>query len=252
MEKDYTYKNFGYKKVPLDEKEGMVKDLFSQVSTKYDLMNNLMSFGIHNIWKDTLISNIHNLNGKLLDVAGGTGDIAFRLYKKAIKSNIVPNITIADINPEMLKIAKDKAINNNMLFGIDFVECNAEKLPFDDNSFDYYTISFGIRNVTNIDLVLQEAYRVLKPFGKFICLEFSKINNSLLETLYKAYSFNIVPIIGKIITSNEEAYKYLVESIDLFPDQNTFQSMIEEEGFKNVKYQNLSLGIASIHTAYKI
>jgi demethylmenaquinone methyltransferase/2-methoxy-6-polyprenyl-1,4-benzoquinol methylase len=252
MEKDYTYKNFGYKKVPLDEKEGMVKDLFSQVSTKYDLMNNLMSFGIHNIWKDTLISNIHNLNGKLLDVAGGTGDIAFRLYKKAIKSNIVPNITIADINPEMLKIAKDKAINNNMLFEIDFVECNAEKLPFDDNSFDYYTISFGIRNVTNIDLVLQEAYRVLKPFGKFICLEFSKINNSLLETLYKAYSFNIVPIIGKIIASNQEAYKYLVESIDLFPDQNTFRSMIEAEGFKNVKYQNLSLGIASIHTAYKI
>jgi demethylmenaquinone methyltransferase/2-methoxy-6-polyprenyl-1,4-benzoquinol methylase len=252
MDKDSIYTNFGYKKVDTLEKESLVKDVFSNVAERYDLMNNLMSLGIHNLWKDRLISNIPDFKGKLIDVAGGTGDIAFRFYEKAKEKNINPHITIADINPEMLRVCKDKAIDKNILSGIDFFECNAEKLPFDDNSFDYYTIAFGIRNVTNIEAVLSEARRVLKPFGKFICLEFSKINIPILEKLYKSYSFNIVPKIGKLVAANHDAYQYLVESIDLFPDQNLFKAMIESEGFKSVSYQNLSFGIASIHTAYKI
>jgi demethylmenaquinone methyltransferase/2-methoxy-6-polyprenyl-1,4-benzoquinol methylase len=251
MNKEH-YSNFGYKKVLSEEKESLVGQVFSSVASKYDLMNNLMSLGIHHLWKDRLIEEIPNLKGKIIDVAGGTGDIAFKLYKKAKKLGIIPDIVIADINPDMLQVAKDKAIDNNILSGIKFIESSAENLPFANDSFDYYIISFGIRNVTNIDLALKEAYRVLKPFGKFICLEFSTINNSILENLYKAYSFNIVPKIGKIVTSNENAYKYLVETIDLFPNQEKFKSMIENTEFRNVKYKNLSFGIASIHTAYKI
>ncbi len=246
------YTNFGYRKVELEEKESLVKDIFSNVADKYDLMNNLMSFGIHHLWKDKLIQEVFDFNSNILDVAGGTGDIAFRLYKKGMSVNITPNIIVADINPEMLQLCKNKAIDTNILSGINFVECNAENLPFDDESFDYYTISFGIRNITNIDVALKEAHRVLKPLGKFICLEFSKIDNSIIQKLYDTYSFNIVPTIGKIVASNEKAYKYLVESIDLFPDQEIFKSMIEDAGFKNVKYHNLTFGISAIHKGYKI
>jgi demethylmenaquinone methyltransferase/2-methoxy-6-polyprenyl-1,4-benzoquinol methylase len=252
MDKEDIYTNFGYRKVESEQKQNLVKDLFSKVSTKYDLMNNLMSLGIHNLWKDLMIAELPNINAKLIDVAGGTGDIAFRFYNKVQEKHIQPNIIVADINPEMLQVCKDKAINKNILSGIDFIECNAENLPFEDNSFDYYTISFGIRNVTNINSVLKEAYRILRPCGKFICLEFSKINIPILERFYKTYSFHIVPLIGRFVASNEEAYKYLVESIDLFPEQNLFKSMIQDNEFSHVKYKNLSFGIASIHTAYKI
>lgn len=251
MNKD-TYTNFGYRKVDLEEKEPLVKGVFSNVADKYDLMNNLMSFGIHHLWKDRVTQEVPDLKSSIVDVAGGTGDIAFRLHRKARKMSIATNITIADINPEMLKQCKNKAIDNNILSGIDFVECNAESLPFEDKSFDYYIISFGVRNITNIDIALKEAYRVLKPLGKFICLEFSKIDKFIIKKLYDVYSFNVVPAIGRIVASNENAYRYLVESIDLFPDQENFKSMIEDAGFKNVKYHNLTFGISAIHTGYKI
>jgi demethylmenaquinone methyltransferase/2-methoxy-6-polyprenyl-1,4-benzoquinol methylase len=251
MNKD-THTNFGYRKVELEAKEPLVKDVFSNVAAKYDLMNNLMSFGIHHLWKDRVIQEVLDLKSSIVDVAGGTGDIGFRLHKKARKMNVAPNITIADINPEMLKLCKNKAIDSNILSGINFVECNAESLPFEDESFDCYIIAFGIRNITNIDVALKEAYRVLKPLGKFICLEFSKIDKFIIKKLYDAYSFSVVPAIGRIVASNENAYRYLVESIDLFPDQENFKSMIEEARFKNVKYNNLTFGISAIHTGYRI
>lgn len=247
-----TDKNFGFRKVAADQKQGLVNQVFSSVASKYDLMNDLMSAGIHRVWKREFCDMVLNLNSSILDVAGGTGDISFRLYERAKKQNKQVKITVSDINQEMLDICKKQAIDRNILENFNTVLANAEKLPFDDNSFDYYTIAFGIRNTTNIDQVLKEAYRVLKPGGQFLCLEFSKVNNPALEQLYKFYSFNILPKMGKYIAQDEAAYQYLAESIALFPTQEEFKSMIEQQGFKAVSYKDLTFGVVAIHSGIKI
>lgn len=244
--------NFGFKKIEANEKQSLVNSVFSNVADKYDLMNDLMSFGMHRLWKDEFIRQIPNLNSNILDVASGSGDIALKLAKKAKDRGSNISLTLSDINEEMLRQAKKKSIDLNLFKNLNFTVASAEELPFPDNSFDYYTIAFGIRNVPDINKALKEAYRVLKPMGKFICLEFSKVKASLLQDFYKFYSFNVIPKIGQIITGNKEAYDYLVESIDLFPSQDEFRIMIKEAGFEEINYKNLSGGIVAIHSAYKL
>ncbi len=233
-------------------KTQFIKNVFSSVAKHYDLMNNIMSFGIHNLWKDEFCDHFFNLNGSLLDVAGGTGDIAFRFYRKAKKYNANPHITICDISYDMLEQGRNKAIDTNLLENIEYINCDAESLPFLDNSFDNFAIAFGIRNISNILISLKEAYRVLKPGGQFVCLEFSKVQNSFVSKLYDLYSFNFIPLIGKFITGDKKAYQYLIESIRVFPDQKNFCQMIEQVGFQNVKFRNLSFGVVAIHSAYKL
>lgn len=239
--------NFGFKKVNHSEKQSLVGQVFSSVAQKYDLMNDIMSFGIHRLWKSRLIQELEP-NKSLLDMASGTGDIAKKYYLKSSKHDI----TLCDINSDMLKVGKEKLIDENIFQGLKFVCCNAEELPFEDNSFDYYTIAFGIRNVTNIDKALKEAWRVLRPGGKFICLEFAKLDNKILAKLYDLYSFNIIPKFGKIIANDEESYKYLVESIYNFPPQDQFLGMVTEAGFKLGKFSNLTHGTVALYTGYKI
>jgi len=253
----YEQTDFGFKRVNRDEKANLVKGIFSNVAKKYDLMNDLMSAGVHRAWKNKMIEEINfdtQSSKKLdfIDVAGGTGDIAFRITKKAREKNISHHVNVVDINQEMLNCGKDRAIDNNLFANLKFTCANGEELPFANNSFDFFTIAFGIRNFTNIDAGLREAYRVLKPNGKFICLEFSHINNYFLQKFYDLYSFNVIPNIGEIILKDRESYQYLVESIRKFPDQEKFKNMIDEAGFKNTKYQNLSFGTAAIHSGIKI
>ncbi len=250
--KDENNINFGFKKVTNEEKRSLVDGVFSDVANKYDLMNDLMSFGVHRAWKDEFCNMIPNLDGKILDVAGGTGDIAFRIKSRAKKQNKNPHIIVCDINHDMLKICQAKAIDKNILNNLYLIVADAEKLPFADNSFDYYTVAFGVRNVLSIEKSLKEAYRVLKPTGKFLCLEFSQIQNELMKPLYDFYSFNIIPNIGKYVTNNESAYRYLSESISVFPGQEDFKTKIQEANFVDVGYKNLTFGVAAIHYGYKI
>lgn len=241
--------HFGFKTVDTERKASMVHNVFASVASKYDVMNNLMSFGIHHLWKNTLLSMMQpSANSSLLDVAGGTGDIAFRFLDAAPNNNV----TICDINTHMLEEGKKRAINNNHLTNIDWVCGNAESLPCLDMQYDFYTIAFGIRNVTHIDKALKEAYRVLKPGGRFFCLEFSQVEAPLLATLYKHYSFHIIPRIGKWVANDADSYQYLVESIQQFPCQETFCHMIEEAGFTRVTYRNLSGGIVAIHSGWRM
>lgn len=244
--------DFGFSKVTFERKRELIQDLFSKVANKYDVMNDLMSLGLHRLWKDELVRQIANLQSQILDVASGTGDVAFRLKKRAALRGSICHITLCDINPDMLRIARERAINSNILQGLEYVTSSAEQLPFPDNSFEYYTISFGIRNVANINQALKEAYRVLKPMGKFLCLEFSKVENEWLKPIYEFYSFNIIPKIGKMIADNESAYRYLVESISNFPDQDKFSVMIKDAGFSKVSYKNLTGSITAIHSGYKL
>lgn len=241
--------HFGFKQVPEEEKASMVAQVFHNVASRYDIMNDLMSGGLHRIWKNNFITQLNPApNTHLLDVAGGTGDIAFRFLKSVPTSNV----TILDINPSMLTIGKQNAINRNILKGIDWVCADAQSIPFPDNHFDYYTIAFGIRNVTDIPAALAEAKRVLKPGGRFLCLEFSKVNNPLLKSGYDFYSFNVIPKIGEYVTQDKESYQYLVESIRMFPNQHDFKKLIEEAGFTSVTYRNLSGGIVAIHSGWKV
>jgi len=244
--------NFGFKKVTSKTKRKLVDELFSGVAGKYDLMNDLMSLGVHRIWKDEFCRMIPDMNSTILDMAGGTGDIAFRIKERAKKQNKNPHIVVSDINPDMLSVCKNRAIDSNILENFDIVASDAEKLPFPDNSFDYYTIAFGIRNMLSLEKVLKEAHRVLKPTGKFLCLEFSKVQNDSMERLYDFYSFNILPAIGKYVARNQDAYKYLAESISLFPDQEDFKTMIGNVGFSDVSYKNLTFGIVAIHYGFKL
>ena len=244
--------NFGFKKVTSEEKRILVDGVFSDVAGKYDLMNDVMSLGVHRLWKDEFCRMIPNLNSTILDVAGGTGDIAFRLKDNAKKQNRDPRIVICDINYDMLKVCKNRAINRNILHKLDLVVGDAEKLPFPDNSFDYYTIAFGIRNMLSLENTLAEAYRVLKPTGKFLCLEFSKVQNDFMRPLYDFYSFKLIPSIGGYVANNRDAYKYLAESINLFPDQETFKTIVQDAGFSDVRYKNLTFGVAAIHYGFKI
>ncbi len=243
--------NFGFKNVSFEAKRNLVQDVFSKVASKYDLMNDLMSFGIHRLWKREFVSKILNLNSKILDVASGTGDIALKLLKKAKLQDAKLQITLCDINQDMLDIAGNKLIDNNFLANADYVCVSAENLPFEDNSFDYYTIAFGIRNVAQIENALKEAYRVLKQDGTFLCLEFSHVEHDYLRKLYDLYSFNVIPKIGELVAGSQDAYQYLVESINLFPDQDHFRVMIQDIGFRNVSYKNMTQGIVAIHSAKK-
>lgn len=241
---------FGRKSVSPQEKTKLVLDVFESVASRYDVMNDLMSMGIHRLWKDTLIRKIRpTADMDFLDVAGGTGDIAFRIAKAA---GTAQNITISDINPAMLDVGKARAINHGFVGGFKWVEANAEKLPFPDNSFDVYTISFGLRNVTHIDTALAEAYRVLKPGGRFFCMEFSHLNNESLQKLYDLYSFTVIPKMGELVTNDRESYQYLVESIRAFPKREELCSRLKLAGFDVARASLLSFGIVAIHEGWKL
>ncbi|MCE2992256.1 MAG: bifunctional demethylmenaquinone methyltransferase/2-methoxy-6-polyprenyl-1,4-benzoquinol methylase UbiE [Candidatus Jidaibacter sp.] len=236
--------SFGFKDVEESQKESLVQGVFSSVAGQYDLMNNLMSFGLHKSWKSHLISEIApSAEDTLLDVAGGTGDVAHAFLQAG-----GGKATVADLNKEMLKAGKAKFPDSKL----SWVHANAEYLPFPDNSFDYYTISFGIRNVTNIEKALAEAFRVLKPMGKFLCLEFSQVNTPIISQIYDLYSFNIIPKIGKFVAKDEDAYRYLVESIKKFEPAPRFAKLIEKVGFQNVHYTKLTFGVVAIHVGYKV
>lgn len=248
--------HFGFRTVRTEEKQGLVRQVFESVAPRYDLMNDVMSCGIHRLWKDQFITWMAPRPGmKLLDVAGGTGDIAFRFLKTAQgRSPDGPSgahVTVCDINPEMLRVGRDRATNKGIIEGIDWVEGNAQDLPFADASFDVYSIAFGLRNVTEIDTALREARRVLKPGGRFMCLEFSKVVMPGLDVLYDVYSFKVLPFMGKVVARNEEAYRYLAESIRQFPPQQELARRIEEAGLSNCQVRNLSGGIAAIHSAWR-
>ncbi len=239
--------SFGFKQVDLNEKQTLVEQVFSSVAHKYDLMNDIMSFGIHRLWKARMIEEL-NPNKVLLDMASGTGDIAKLYYNKSTKHNI----TLCDINIDMLTMGRDKLIDENIFQGVKFSCCNAEILPFEDYSFDYYTIAFGIRNVTDIRKALKEAYRVLRPGGKFICLEFAKVNNKAMAKIYDFYSLNVIPKIGKLVVEDGDSYKYLVESIRTFPPQEEFVRMMGESGFSLSKFKNLTNGVVALYTGYRV
>jgi len=245
MEKDQTH--FGFKQVDRDAKAGLVKEIFSNVAKKYDLMNDLMSGGIHRIWKNKMIEEISGNPSRIIDVAGGTGDIAFRIAKKFPQTKI----DVVDINQEMLDVGRQRAVDLNLFSNLTFTCCDGEKLCFEDESFDFFTIAFGIRNFTNIDKALSQAYRILKPGGKFICLEFSKVNDYFLQKIYDVYSFKLIPKIGEVVLNDRASYQYLVESIRKFPPQEEFKKMIEKAGFKNASFSNLTFGAAAIHTGTK-
>lgn len=241
---------FGFQKIDPDKKNDMVEEVFDSVAGKYDLMNDVMSGGIHRLWKNRFVSLMQpNISKVLLDVAGGTGDIAFRYRARAGKG---AKITVCDINQEMLKVGKNRAIDRGYVSEIDFVHGNAEKLHFKDASYDLYSISFGLRNVPKIDDALEEAYRVLKIGGAFYCLEFSRVNNDLLRKLYDEYSFRLIPAFGGFITQDRNSYQYLVESIRQFPPQKELEKRIKAAGFDKTRVINLSGGIAAIHIGYKL
>ena len=241
--------HFGFKTIDENKKAGMVEGLFSSVANKYDLMNDAMSMGIHRIWKDAMMDWLAPRGKlKLLDVAGGTGDVAFRFLKRAPGSNA----TVFDMTQDMLDAGRTRAEATNMADNLDWVCGDAMTLPFDDNSFDVYTISFGIRNVTCPQKALEEAYRVLRPGGRVMVLEFSQIPNPALQWVYDQYSFNVIPKMGQIIANDADSYRYLVESIRMFPDQDTFLQMVCDAGFEKAKYRNMTMGIAALHSGWKI
>lgn len=241
---------FGRKSVSPQEKTNLVLNVFGNVANRYDLMNDIMSLGIHRLWKDTLVKKIHpTANTTCLDVAGGTGDIAFRLAKAA---GTADNITISDINPAMLEVGKSRSIDHGFVGGFKWVEANAEKLPFADNSFDVYTISFGLRNVTHIDTAMKEAQRVLKPGGRFFCMEFSHLDNDSLQKLYDMYSYAFIPKMGELVANDRESYQYLVESIRAFPKRGNLCTRLKKAGFDHVTATPLTFGIVAIHEAWKL
>lgn len=241
--------HFGYQTVPRAEKAERVHGVFSSVAARYDLMNDLMSLRIHRLWKDAMMDWLVPRPGSaLLDVAGGTGDIAFRFLKRARGR---ADVTVCDMTQAMLDEGEQRAEQSG-LHGIDWVCGDAMALPFPDRSFHFYTIAFGIRNVTDIPQALAEAHRVLRPGGRFMCLEFSHIPTPLLQQAYDAYSFNVIPPLGKAVTGDRDSYQYLIESIRRFPEQEQFADMISDAGFRRVDYRNLSLGIAALHSGWRL
>ena len=245
--------HFGFSRVAETDKQGLVNDVFVKVAERYDIMNDLMSGGLHRAWKTAMIDWLAPPHGSrpfyLLDVAGGTGDIAFRFLDEAGPE---AHVTVCDINPSMLAVGRQRAAENNHHRSCTFVTGNAEALGFPERQFDAYTIAFGIRNVTHIERALTEAYRVLKPGGRFLCLEFSSVDIPGLDAIYDAYSFNAIPMIGKVVAGDAAPYRYLVESIKQFPDQDRFAEMIEAAGFSRVKYRNMSGGIVALHSGWRI
>ena len=242
--------HFGFRDVPVDEKAGLVRGVFDSVAENYDLMNDLMSAGVHRLWKTAMIDWLNPRPGQhLLDVAGGTGDISFKFMDRIDGDG---QATVLDINHSMLSVGQDRAIDQGRLSGYRWVNVDAMSLPMPDKSVDAYTIAFGIRNVTDIPMALREARRVLKPGGRFMCLEFSKVTLPGLKEFYDFYSFNMLPTVGGIVANDKESYQYLVESIRQFPDADQFKEMIAEAGLGQVKYRRLSGGIAALHSAWRI
>jgi demethylmenaquinone methyltransferase / 2-methoxy-6-polyprenyl-1,4-benzoquinol methylase len=244
--------SYGYRNVAEGEKQGLVNTVFHKVAERYDVMNDLMSAGLHRVWKNAMVTALNpprQAGWKSLDVAGGTGDIAFRIVEA---SDRAAHVTVLDINGSMLEVGRQRAVKRKIEGSLDFVEANAEELPFEDESFDAYTIAFGIRNVPDIQKALDEAYRVLKIGGRFLCLEFSEVDVPLLDRVYEEWSFRAIPAIGKAVTGDGEPYSYLVESIRKFPNQTSFATMIGKAGFERVTYQNHSGGIAALHSGWKL
>lgn len=242
--------HFGFQQVDKNEKEKLVADVFDSVAHNYDIMNDVMSMGVHRFWKHyAILAADVRPNMHVLDLASGTCDLAIKMGKKLAGTG---RLVASDINESMLSIGRDRMTDNGLVKGIDFQLANAEQLPFEDNQFDLVTMAFGLRNVTNKDNALAEIYRVLKPGGKCLVLEFSKPTDALLGKAYDFYSFNILPKMGKIVAKDEESYQYLAESIRMHPDQDTLKGMFDEAGFKVTKYQNLSGGIVALHQGIKV
>lgn len=240
--------HFGFKTVQAAEKAGMVREVFDSVASRYDLMNDLMSGGVHRLWKAALMDWLNpRPDMSLLDVGGGTGDIAFRFLDRGGK-----DVTVCDINHEMLKVGRDRALDKARFEGLTWVNGDAEKLPMPDCSVDAYTIAFCLRNVTRIPEALKEARRVLKPGGRFMCLEFSEVVVPVFDKIYDLYSFKVLPAMGELVANDAESYQYLAESIRQFPPQEKLCSMMRDAGLDQVKYRNLSGGIAAIHSAWRI
>ena len=241
--------HFGFETVPEAQKAGKVQNIFNSVASKYDIMNDVMSAGIHRIWKEAMMDWLAPRPGqKLIDVAGGTGDVSFKFLKRSGSGHA----TVLDITENMLIEGRKRADADKIPDSLDWIVGDAMFLPFADNTFDVYTISFGIRNVTRPQEALNEAFRVLRPGGRLMVLEFSQIPVPLVQKAYDLYSFNVIPTMGKLIANDRSSYQYLVESIRKFPDQKTFLSMLQNAGFKNTSYRNLSLGIAALHSGWKI
>ncbi|MDE0694559.1 MAG: bifunctional demethylmenaquinone methyltransferase/2-methoxy-6-polyprenyl-1,4-benzoquinol methylase UbiE [Boseongicola sp.] len=241
--------HFGAREVREDEKAGLVQDVFSSVASRYDLMNDLMSGGVHRLWKDAMMDWLAPRgHQRLLDVAGGTGDVALRFLKRAPEASAV----VLDMTEPMLDAGRKRAGGSGLADRVEWVVGDAMSLPFPDSAFDVCTISFGIRNVTRIGDALAEAFRVLRPGGRLVVLEFSRVTVPVLQGIYDLYSFNVIPRMGHAVTGDRESYQYLVESIRRFPDQESFAEMIREAGFEQVRHRNLSMGIAALHSGWKI
>nr|GEV06849.1 2-methoxy-6-polyprenyl-1,4-benzoquinol methylase, mitochondrial [Tanacetum cinerariifolium] len=260
--------SFGFKEVNEDEKSQLVGNVFTKVASNYDIMNDVMSGGLHRLWKERLVGKLSPFPGmKHLDVAGGTGDVAFRILetinnvdRRAIQDTFEDDlqaetqIYVCDINPNMLDVGRKRAQQRGLgdLGSLVWVEGDAEKLTFEDGSMDGYTIAFGIRNVTHIEKALAEAYRVLKKGGRFLCLELSHVDTPVFKQLYDYYSFSVIPVLGELIAGDRDSYQYLVESVRKFPPQEVFASMIADAGFQKVEYENLVGGVVAIHSGLKI
>ena len=245
--------HFGFRDVALEDKQTLVNSVFHSVAQRYDLMNDLMSAGLHRVWKDIMINTLNPPKNDapfaLLDLAGGTGDIAFRAAKAAGEGF---RATVCDINPDMLAVGRERAAVRHLDDRVSFVEGNAEQLVFPDRAFDAYTIAFGIRNVPRIDLALSEAFRVLRPGGRFLCLEFSTVDVPGLDRLYELFSFKVIPPLGRAVTGDAQSYQYLVESIRKFPKPNALAEMIRAAGFARVNWQTLSGGIVALHSGWRL
>jgi demethylmenaquinone methyltransferase / 2-methoxy-6-polyprenyl-1,4-benzoquinol methylase len=246
--------HFGEQTVPLEAKQGMVNEVFHAVADRYDLMNDLMSGGVHRLWKDAMVARLAppktgRLPYRVLDMAGGTGDIAERIINASVG---YAEVTVADINSDMLRVGAERARNWRFPEQVKFVEANAEALPFADESFDAYTIAFGIRNVPRIDKALAEARRVLKRGGKFLCLEFSQVDLPVFDEVYRLFSDRVIPPMGRWVTGDAQPYQYLVESIRKFPTPERFTQMIAAAGFKRVSHTAFTGNVAALHTAWKL
>jgi len=253
MDRPAPTTHFGFQDVALEDKQDLVNGVFQSVAQRYDLMNDLMSGGLHRVWKNAMVNALNPPRADapfaLLDVAGGTGDIAFRA---AEVSGHGFQATVCDINPNMLSVGRERAVKRRLDGQVSFVEGNAETLPFPDRHFDAYTIAFGIRNVPRIDTALGEAFRVLKPGGRFLCLEFSTVDVPGLDRLYDLFSFKVIPPLGRAVTGDAASYQYLVESIRKFPKPNPFAEMVRAAGFSRVSWQSLSGGIVALHSGWRL
>jgi demethylmenaquinone methyltransferase/2-methoxy-6-polyprenyl-1,4-benzoquinol methylase len=245
--------HFGFRTVGVDDKQALVDEVFDRVAPRYDLMNDLMSGGLHRLWKDALATAVNPPRGdrpfSALDVAGGTGDVAFRI---AATGGAGTNVTVCDINEEMLAVGRERAAQHGLDQRVSFVTGNAESLPFPDRDFDACTIAFGIRNVPRIEAALAEFFRVLKPGGRFLCLEFSTVDVPMFDAVYDFYSFNVIPALGRAVAGDAEAYRYLVESIRRFPKPQAFAGMISAAGFRLVGYRMLTGGVVALHSGWRL